>query len=271
MSDKLKVKIELSFQEIEERLESCPKLAHTDRKNELVKIDLLLADLDQDIQRFQMTAGARSQVVYEAFDEHFTSLTEKAKHFSTFETATSHNPVAESDVVNSGHHTQAQVMEGDSKLKEGKSRAQAMLSTMNHMREEINLIDDEIMVQREKLVKVNEQLKDTQSILKQSKRLIAFFSKAVYDDVFIKVMIGLIALTLIVIFVMCVNIKLKKSNLAAHKIANQNEILKNPNFNTIDEYRFVSPRNRAPQVNLANSGSALREAPRSPKKMKRHP
>jgi hypothetical protein len=223
MTEKFKARVEIIFRDIDERLGHCPLMSSTDKRQEIKKIEAMVADLENELQRFQMTASAKDQDTCELLEERLVDLTSKIKQLSKIDY---YNPshvdhkVCEVDQVGP---SQMNVLEAESKLNESKSRAQAMLHTVNNLREEINLIDDEIMIQREKLLIVNEKLKDTQSVLKQSKRLVIFFSKAVYDDVFIKLMIGLIAVTLIVVFIMCINIKIKKVQLKDERIAKAKE------------------------------------------------
>lgn len=241
MNDKIKNRIEQDFKAIQERLGVCPQMAQTDRRNELKKIEVSLIDLENAIQQLQKSANAKEHSTLEVYEERLSELSKLYKAIDT--TDSRKGPIVDDgrrdENFNPMGPSQAQIMEGDSKLKEGKSRALAMLHTINNMREEINLIDDEIMLQREKLLVVNEKLKETQSVLKQTKRLVAFFSKAVYDDVFIKVMIGLIAVVLVVILGMSINIKIKKGRIEQLKKEKAQQLLGKPNFNEIDEQMFA--------------------------------
>jgi len=246
MNDKIKNRIEQDFKAIQERMEVCPQMAQTDRRNELKKIELNLIDLETAIQQLQKSANAKDQSTLEVYEDRLSELTRMFKEIEPTDARQGHQIGSGrlDEDLNPMGPSQAQIIEGESKLKEGKSRALAMLHTINNMREEINLIDDEIMLQREKLLVVNEKLKDTQSILKQTKRLVAFFSKAVYDDVFIKIMIGLIAVVLLVILGMSINIKLKKGRLEELKKQKVQKLQGEPNFNEIDEKMFVDLLNK---------------------------
>jgi hypothetical protein len=252
MGDKQKLKIENCIKDLEDRLENIGKMVPSDKRSELKRVDGILGGLDSDIQRFQMTEYMRFPEECDNFEHILADLTDKFKKVD-FD---GDNSAGDGDGFEGNDPTQLQIYETNSKLKEGKNRALAMLHTINNMKEDITLIDDEVMMQREKLLSINDKLKETQSVITQTKRLISYFSKAVYDDLFIKILIGLIVVIIIVILAMAINIKIKRGNLVNDKSEKDKSEAAVDNYDDIDEVMFqnyIVKRKKKPENTEASS------------------
>ena len=239
--EKQKQKIETTFKSLEERIEQTAKLTDTDKRQEIKHLEGVIKELDNEVQRFQVTAHMKYPNECEEFEQRCSDLSQRLYQLGNNEVdQINHQQNADPvDVENPGLANQWQVQQGNDKLKEGKARALAMLHTVNNMREEIHQIDDEVMFQREKLLGVTEKLKETQSLLNQTKRLVSFFSKAVYEDLVIKILIGLIAISVIVILGLAISIKMKKSANAVIKDKKDEARIKEINYDDIDESIFI--------------------------------
>lgn len=264
MGDKQKTKIENYLKEIEQRFDAVPRLSITDRKTELKRISSKLTDLDSDIQRFQMTEYMKFPDECELFEQKHSELTEKFKQLLSGGPGGDMSELEEEEDEDAA---QMQIRETTSKLQEGKARALAMLQTVNDMRQEINEIDDEVLIQREKLISVNSKLKDTASILAQTKKVISDFSKALYDDIVMMVLIGIIGIIVLTIIGMAISIKIKQGDKLRIRNENDSALSNSNDFDDIDEEYFYNLENRIQTnqkpikpgedvKNQANSGSA---------------
>jgi len=209
MGDKQKIKIQTTIEKFEERLGALDKLTVSDRRAELKKLNEVLSTLDNDIQRFQMTELFRFPEECEKFEQACTDLTEKLNGLASATDAAVEEPIVQEDP----EAIQRQIQETNSKLREGKSRAVAMLYTINNMKEEISLIDDEVLLQKEKLSLASEKIKQSQSLLNHTKNIISYFTNTFYDDTVIRILIALIFLMVLVLLGLAITIKVKRSNM----------------------------------------------------------
>jgi len=264
MGDKQKTKIENYFSDVEKRFDTVPRLSETDRQRELKRISTILVDLDNDIQRFQMTEYIKFPNECDEFEQRHTELTEKFKHLLSGAAASELSELPDDD---DGDAAQMQIRETTSKLQEGKARALAMLQTVNDMRQEINEIDDEVLIQREKLINIDTKLKDTGGILLQTKKVVSEFSRALYDDIVMMILIGIIAVIVLSIVGLAISIKVKQGDKLKIRAERDTAISSSNDFDDIDEEYFYNLETRAsaspkqttpsdPLKDKATSGSA---------------
>lgn len=231
MGDKQKIKIQNTIDKLEERLVDLPKMTQSDRRTELKKLNDMLNTLDNDIQRFQMTELFRFPEECEKFEQLFNELTEKLNGLNSATDAAADEPQVQEDP----EAVQRQIHETNTKLREGKSRAVAMLYTINNMKEEISLIDDEVLLQREKLSLANEKIKQSQSILNHTKNIISYFTNTFYDDTVIRILIALIFIMVLVLLGLAITIKVKRSDLEKDQAKISDAEI---NYDDLDELMF---------------------------------
>jgi hypothetical protein len=236
MGDKQKLKIESLLNNVEGRLFSLADLTHVDRSREYTSLKSLLRSLETDIQRFQINE-------YTSFPKECDKF--ERKHSELSDALAKANPIGDSElgrgpVTDQDFNMMGPVFEANNQLREGKVRALMMLHTINNMKEEVILIEDEVMIQRERMLSINDKLKESQSVLAQTRHLVSFFTKAVYDDVFIKALIALIVISILVVFVMAISIKIRKDNINNIKIELEKRAAEEDNYDDIDEVMFQS-------------------------------
>jgi hypothetical protein len=245
MGDKQKNKIENYLKDVEERFTAVSRLSLTDKKTELKRISTILGDLDSNIQRFQMTEYIKYPDECELFEQKHSELTEKFKQLLNSEHGEQLSDLEDEEDPDAA---QLEIRATTSKLQEGKARAIAMLQTVNNMRQEINEIDDEVLMQREKLLNINSKLKDTAGVLNQTKKVISSFSKALYDDIIMMVLIGIIAIIVLTIIGMAISIKIKQGDKVKIRAEREATLSNSTDFDDIDEEYFFNLENHKSAV-----------------------
>lgn len=240
--EQTKKKIEDAFNIIEHRLIDSGKLTATDRKKELQQIDIAIGQLESELDRFQMIAFVKYSNEIDDFEERLRTIKIKLKKMNEEGITASQivEEVKEEEVYDTGIEdaAQKQIEETNEKLKDGKERAIGMLKTVNNMKEELNLIDDEIMLQREKMIAINDKMKQTQSVVFQTRKLVGKLAKSLSDDLFMKIMIGVIVLAILVVVGLIVSIKFKQKTIEKTDELEKNKIFKEADFEEIDEELF---------------------------------
>lgn len=130
---------------------------------------------------------------------------------------------AEKNLIGAGVMME-QKSRGDKLIEKGKAKIQSMQNAINNMNEVLNDIEEEIMNQKEALTKTNEVFQKARGMLDLSKKMTKDFSKLLYQDLIIKILIGFIAVAIIAIFVMAKFYKNKKVATVTQDLRNQSEI-----------------------------------------------
>lgn len=90
---------------------------------------------------------------------------------------------------------------GDKLLAKRKEKAQNILFTIKQANILVSDINDEIKEQNQRMMDMEEIIKDSQSALNRANETIGYFAKAFYRDLFLKIMIILIAIAIIAVVV----------------------------------------------------------------------
>lgn len=251
--EQTKKRIEDAFNIIEHRMISSGKMAATDRKRELQQIDTAVAQLESELDRFQMVAFTRFPTEIDEFEERLASIKMKLKKMNeegiTASQVVEQAKVEETEEVQVEDAAQKAIAETNAKLKEGKERAMGMLRTVNNMKEELNLIDDEIMLQREKMMSIKDKMKKTQSTVYQTKKIARNLAKSLNNDICMKVMIGLISVAIIGVVVMIGLSKMKPQEDPNKAINLELEKQKREDFLKIDE-KFFHDLEKNPEATI---------------------
>ena len=263
--------------EIQNRVKHYKTLKKTDRNNELKSLESLFIKFENELSRFQMRNPTKFNTEIDQLEQEVYTLKNEFDGLNFVEDKKQEPPFIQTEphFIND----QQMVTHADTALDESRKIALGLLSTAEKMKEELNMIDDEVMLQREKLLIVNKKLKETQDINYQTKKLISFFTKTVNQDIFIKVMMGLVTLTLLAVFICAVMIKVKTSrtlnkliyettNKFDSNIVEKNDKLKssrksvqnkNPNFQKLKKKK----RSSSQILVKGNDKSMLTKNPRS--------
>jgi intracellular septation protein A len=201
--------------EIETKLETSRSLKKSARDEEVRSLETRLTSLENDIAQFQMRNPHRYNNEINELESktmEVRSAIDSLKYQNDRSLTPDMSQVPQPKTTeNRQILDQALVHRGDQGLAEAKAIALSLVKTAEKMREEVNMIDDEVMLQKEKLIRINRQIKETQDVTLQTQKLVRFVTLTVNQDVFIKVMIGLVTLMLVAVLAMAVFIRVRQS------------------------------------------------------------
>jgi hypothetical protein len=122
------------------------------------------------------------------------------------------------------------------KYQKGVETTKEILQKVQGINATLDEVTDLVRLQKYKLLSISSKIKESQSIMKRSHKIMKAFSKELYNDKIIKVLLGIITLILILIMVSAVMYKMKSAELIGHTI----ETIKNtaPDYSDINEGFF---------------------------------
>ena len=123
----------------------------------------------------------------------------------------------------------------DEVFKQGVNTVYDIKKTVEGLNVTLDEVADLVHLQRQKLLSINSQIGESQSIMKRSQKIIRSFSKELYQDKIIKVLLGTITIILLLIMISAIKFKMKSGELIGKEIESQDELI---DFTDIDESLF---------------------------------
>ena len=123
----------------------------------------------------------------------------------------------------------------DEVFKQGVNTVYDIKNTVVGLNVTLDEVADLVHLQRQKLLSINSQIGESQSIMKRSQKIIRLFSKELYQDKIIKVLLGTITVILLLIMISAIKFKMKSGELIGKEIESQDELI---DFTDIDESLF---------------------------------
>jgi hypothetical protein len=119
--------------------------------------------------------------------------------------------------------------------KKGVEMTHDILDKVRGINTTLDEVTDLVRLQRQKLLSIQTQIGESQSIMKRSQKIIRSFSKELYQDKIIKILLGTISVVLILIMISAIQYKMKSGELIGKQIKTQEEL---QDFTDIDENLF---------------------------------
>jgi hypothetical protein len=124
----------------------------------------------------------------------------------------------------------------DENFKKGVDTTKNILKNVKLMNMKLDDITDMVRLQRQKLLNMHKQIEESQNYMNRSKQLIKGFSKELYGDTVIKVLILLITIVLGCIFAASIKYKMKSDLIIGEK--DSDDALNDDILSSIDEQFF---------------------------------
>lgn len=245
--EQAKERIDNMFSAIELRFTNSSRLPVYEREGELHEINALVVRLERELDSFQLFGFAKYATEIEQYETRFDSLKRRLKRMTDQQMSFSQVPNDASVIPEDPQANDVVyqlVAKTNLKLNVGKQRAENMLKMANNMRDQLEQMDDEVALQREKLMSINKQMKNAQSIVNATNKTVKYFTRAVNDDFYLKLMILLVVVMLLLILGIGMTIKRKKGTIEAIKQSEVKAAQKSADYSIIDEKWFAEKRRR---------------------------
>lgn len=226
--------IESSLAQISERLGQLPMLRGSEQAEEIERVDGLIGSAENEIGKFLSLISKKEG---EVFEERLNGLRVRLEELKAPKEVRPSNTSLLMPKKSTGKFLQVAAKEGDRLISEQKNATKRIIGVISQMNEEINVIEKEIWVQREKLAMTRDRISESQAFLLQTKRAMSFFAKTLYQDILIKVLIGVIVLAIIAIFVSSA-LYSRKKNIITNEISRQKEEYRAIDYTEMDDAPF---------------------------------
>lgn len=262
-----KKKMEDAFNVLEHRIFTSQKITNFERRKEIPNIEIAVDELENELDRFQMIGFIKFSVEIDEFEERLASVKRKLiqmRENIEMEEQPDEQPDEKSPTNETAHR---KIDETNYLLKQGKERSLEMLKVITNMKEELTNFDDQIMLQKEKMGLSQDKLDKSQSIWFQTSKIIKDVSQKLQEDLLLKIMIGLISVSLFAVVLVYIVISVKGVSTRVQIQQNEIDSYTDEDFKEINEQFFYNLEFNTSELIFEASGTSKKNKQKSEMKI----